>query len=123
MNTSALFLIIFIWVVSAVDVGEIATIPTLFEFEKFQFYPKEFEATHQTVKNDLNTDECKAFPGDAGWPRDEKWSDFNTTLNGTLLKPAPLASICYKNTTYGNFDSSECEILSSKWQNGSGIER
>jgi hypothetical protein len=36
-------------------------------------------------------------------------------LNGALLKPAPLASVCYNNTVYNNYDPSQCQAVSASW--------
>jgi len=56
--------------------------------------------------------ECRAVPGDDEWPSDEDWSAFNETLGGALLKPMPLASVCY---TGDNYDPKKCESLKQSW--------
>jgi hypothetical protein len=109
--------------VSAVDVSTVGTIPALFDFEKIQLHSEGFQLDDPRAKLLPENRECKVFPGDADWPSGEAWTIFNATLNGALLKPAPLASVCYNNTAYNNFAGSECESLSSKWQSGGGIER
>lgn len=98
-------------------------IPALFEYEKIQLHAENLQTETGGAKIVPKNIECKVFPGDADWPSDATWNNFNATLNGTLLKPPPLASVCYTNTTYNNFASSECESLSAKWENGGGIER
>ncbi|KAG9230499.1 FAD binding domain-containing protein [Amylocarpus encephaloides] len=65
--------------------------------------------------------ECKAFYGGHNWPSDEAWRKFNDTLQGALLKPAPLASVCYGDTEYGNASGSKCKSLSASWS--SSLER
>lgn len=56
--------------------------------------------------------ECKFIPGDTGWPTDAEWARFNETLGGSLLKPLPLAVVCY----YGlQYDAERCERLKKAW--------
>jgi hypothetical protein len=59
--------------------------------------------------------DCKSFPGDASWPSDEDWSSLNDTMNGSLLKPSPISSVCYNNTVYNNFSASLCDTVSGNW--------
>ena len=56
--------------------------------------------------------ECKYLPGDEAWPSDAAWATFNETLDGALLKPLPLASVCYIGP---NYDSVRCEQLKKTW--------
>jgi hypothetical protein len=120
-----LVVLLFAFVVlgSAVEVAGREPAPTLFDYEKIQIQSENFQPETGSATPIPNANECKAFPGGADWPSDDTWNSLNATLNGTLLKPPPLASVCYKNTTYNNFGSSECESLSAKWENGGGIER
>jgi hypothetical protein len=55
---------------------------------------------------------CRSVPGDDDWPSDEGWSAFNETLGGVLLKPQPLASVCYAGE---NYDQRKCEQLKQSW--------
>lgn len=52
--------------------------------------------------------ECKAFPGDDGWPTDDDWRHFNTSIDGVLLKPLPPAAVCYSGPQY---DIGKCSYL------------
>jgi hypothetical protein len=56
--------------------------------------------------------ECRSVPGDADWPSEEDWNAFNETLDGVLMKPKPLASVCYEGSGY---DRGKCEGLSASW--------
>lgn len=51
---------------------------------------------------------CKAFPGTNEWPIDDEWSQLNASLGGALLKPVPLASVCYTGPLY---DANKCRTL------------
>jgi hypothetical protein len=55
---------------------------------------------------------CKIIPGDAEWPSEDVWTSFNDTLGGVLLKPKPLASVCY---TGEGYNAAQCEQLKSSW--------
>lgn len=58
------------------------------------------------------SEDCRLVPGDADWPSDEDWSNFNATLGGALLKPKPLASVCYAGDGY---DAKRCDMLQQSW--------
>ncbi|KAI4694177.1 uncharacterized protein J4E84_002759 [Alternaria hordeiaustralica] len=55
---------------------------------------------------------CKIIPGDAEWPSEDVWDSFNDTLGGVLLKPRPLASVCY---TGEGYNAARCEQYKSNW--------
>ena len=55
---------------------------------------------------------CKIIPGDAEWPGEDVWTSFNDTLGGVLLKPKPLASVCYAGASY---NAAKCEQYKSNW--------
>lgn len=55
---------------------------------------------------------CKIIPGDAEWPSEDVWDSFNVTLGGVLLKPKPLASVCYAGVSY---NAAKCEQYKSNW--------
>ena len=54
---------------------------------------------------------CKCFPGDACWPSEREWDNFNTTVGGRLAKTVPLGSPCH----YPDYDAALCEELQSEW--------
>lgn len=39
---------------------------------------------------------CKSYPGYEGWPLPERWSAFNLSLGGSLIRGIPPAATCYK---------------------------
>jgi hypothetical protein len=55
---------------------------------------------------------CRTIPGDEDWPTEADWSVFNDTLGGVLLKPKPLASICYSRP---NYNAQRCSQLKQTW--------
>ncbi|ETS75332.1 hypothetical protein PFICI_12276 [Pestalotiopsis fici W106-1] len=54
-----------------------------------------------------NTD-CRAYPGASGWPVDADWAQLNKTLEGSLLHPSPIASVCYEGPSH---NSTQCNTL------------
>lgn len=56
--------------------------------------------------------ECKYIPGDKDWPSDAEWAKFNQTLGGALLKPLPLAAVCYSGPQY---NPAQCASLQNSW--------
>lgn len=55
---------------------------------------------------------CKIIPGDVEWPGEDVWASFNDTLGGVLLKPKPLATVCYAGVSY---NAAKCEQYKSNW--------
>lgn len=90
-----------------------STITTLFDYEKIQLR----EDNNSFKRADLlpKDNACKNFPGDANWPSEESWSQLNETTNGALLKPIPVASVCYNSTAYNDFAVSACNAVSASW--------
>lgn len=64
-----------------------------------------FGDTNAVISNGAN---CRAFPGTPSWPIDDEWSQLNRTLGGALLKPNPLAAVCYNGTS---LDTARCQYL------------
>lgn len=54
---------------------------------------------------------CKVLPGDPSWPSDDSWAFFDGLLGGSLVPVIPLASPCYQNSVYDNYDAKECEDI------------
>ena len=65
------------------------------------------DASHVT---DYSGATCKAFPCTEDWPTEEQWSALNGTIDGVLLKPLPLASVCYAGQVY---DATRCTYLTT----------
>ncbi|KAH8884410.1 isoamyl alcohol oxidase-like protein [Thozetella sp. PMI_491] len=57
--------------------------------------------------------QCKVFPGDAAWPSDAVWSNFNASVGGALIKTVPLAAPCYKN--WPQYDPVKCAQVTANW--------
>lgn len=99
----------------------------LFEYEKqlldkasaagshvrFQHHAGSF--TSRQIGANVTKHACKAFPGNADWPSDDIWKQLAFSLNGTLLKPAPVSSVCYNNTAYNNYDAAACANITQGW--------
>ena len=51
---------------------------------------------------------CKEYPGSPGWPSQDEWARLNQSLGGSLLKPAPPASVCYHGPRY---NEKMCDFL------------
>jgi hypothetical protein len=62
--------------------------------------------------DDPPEEECKLLPEDEDWPEEDEWAKFNDTLAGALLKPLPLANVCYAGSHY---DALVCAGLRGQW--------
>ncbi|PVH95554.1 FAD binding domain-containing protein [Periconia macrospinosa] len=60
---------------------------------------------------------CKTYPSDPDWPSPQQWQDFNTTLQGALIKTVPEAAQCYPDGTATY--SAECGSLTATWGDSS----
>ncbi|GKZ34192.1 hypothetical protein AbraIFM66950_004376 [Aspergillus brasiliensis] len=54
---------------------------------------------------------CRCFPGDACWPSQSEWAQFNKTVDGRLIKTIPLGKPCH--APY--YDASVCATLKEEW--------
>ena len=54
---------------------------------------------------------CRSFPGDAEWPTDTEWAQFNETINGRLVKTVPLGIPCHD----PNYNAEACAVLKDGW--------
>ena len=61
---------------------------------------------------------CKTYPGDLLWPSKIVWSIFDLVLGGALEPIIPLASPCYKESIYSNYNATKCAAITAAW----GIE-
>lgn len=53
------------------------------------------------------TESCKSFPGDPGWPSDDAWDAFDHLLGRALIPTKPLGAPCY-DSKWGEKDETEC---------------
>lgn len=57
--------------------------------------------------------ECKVTPYDPQWPSDQDWAALNRSINGCLIKSAPIASACWPGNPFGS--SLDCNTVKSQW--------
>ena len=62
---------------------------------------------------------CKTYPGDLLWPSKLVWGIFDLVLGGALSPIIPLASPCYPESEYNNYDAQKCAAITNAW----GIEK
>lgn len=58
---------------------------------------------------------CKTYPGDDLWPSAELWEVFSDLLGGALSPITPIASSCYEDSAYDDYDASLCASVSEGW--------
>lgn len=59
--------------------------------------------------------DCKTYPGDPKWPSTDSWEVFDGLLGSALSPIIPIASPCYKDSVYDNYDSSLCASVTEGW--------
>lgn len=60
---------------------------------------------------------CKTAPGDLLWPSRLTWGIFDLLLGGALKEVVPIASVCYQNSEWNNYNSAKCEQITNEWGN------
>ncbi|KAF2204847.1 FAD binding domain-containing protein [Delitschia confertaspora ATCC 74209] len=58
---------------------------------------------------------CKSAPGDPSWPSKSVWNVFNLLLGGALSPIIPVASPCYPDSTYNDYDAAKCATVTNNW--------
>lgn len=61
------------------------------------------------------TKKCKTYPGDLLWPSKIVWGVFDLVLGGALEPIIPLASPCYKDSMYSNYNTTKCAAITAAW--------
>ncbi|KAH3551938.1 hypothetical protein KXW20_002419 [Aspergillus fumigatus] len=56
---------------------------------------------------------CKLSPLDAEWPSNEEWAALNASIQGTLIRTAPVASSCYTGNPFVSTES--CTSVKKYW--------
>ena len=69
---------------------------------------------NSTAKVKSQTSDCKVFPGDNDWPNASAWQALDQVVDGRLITPTPLASVCYFNGT-SRHDDAACETITKNW--------
>lgn len=54
---------------------------------------------------------CRCMPFDSCWPSVREWSQFNSTVNGRLIRTIPLAAPCHD----PSYNASQCEYVQDSW--------
>lgn len=60
-------------------------------------------------------DECKTYPGDPSWPSADLWEVYDDLLGNALSAIIPIASPCYRDSAYDNYDASLCASVTEGW--------
>lgn len=90
----------------SLDLESLAKYKDLFVFDddSVEFSPRE-----------RRTGDCIILPEDPTWPHEFVWKLFDLLLGGALVPIRPLASPCYKDSSYGNYDAERCAALVEAW--------
>lgn len=73
--------------------------------------------------NDSNSNEessegardCRTYPGDSLWPSADLWNVYDDVLGNALSPIIPIASPCYRDSVYDNYDASLCASITEGW--------
>lgn len=85
---------------------EVAQYATLFAF---------YNASNNPEEPSEPAGECKTYPGDTLWPSTDLWEVFDDLLGKALSPIIPIASPCYRDSAYDNYDASLCASVTEGW--------
>lgn len=88
------------------DRDDLAQYASLFAFGNSSKGPEEPSET---------AGDCKTYPGDSLWPSEDLWGIFDELLGNALHPIIPIASPCYKDSEYDNYDASLCASVTEGW--------
>lgn len=60
-------------------------------------------------------EDCKTYPGDPSWPSADLWEAYDDLLGNALSPIIPMASPCYVDSAYDNYDASLCASVTEGW--------
>lgn len=67
-------------------------------------------ASHSTSHSSKG---CKLLPGDKEWPSSSVWKEFDSLLDGALIKGVPAAAVCYQD--WPQYDETKCAQVQASW--------
>ncbi|KAF3018446.1 hypothetical protein E8E14_006015 [Neopestalotiopsis sp. 37M] len=73
----------------------------------------DFASTQTGLNANSSTPKCKFMPGDAEWPSQSQWQDFNVSLGGALVQGVPSAAVCYQD--WPQYDEAKCAEVTELW--------
>lgn len=88
------------------------------DHEEFAQYAPLFAFGNDDASNEESSegaDDCRTYPGDPSWPSADLWEVFDDLLGNVLSPIVPIASPCYVDSTYDNYDSSLCASVTEGW--------
>jgi hypothetical protein len=59
----------------------------------------------------VTAQDCHCLPDDSCWPSESKWAQLNSTVDGRLVKVAPIGSVCHD----PYYDEAKCTELQGNW--------
>ncbi|KAF8990551.1 hypothetical protein BDQ17DRAFT_1433708 [Cyathus striatus] len=86
---------------------------TILEDAEVAEYP-EFAFADDVIESTIvpRSRTCKVIPGDSQWPTLASWALFDTLAGGQLVKPDPIADVCYPGAQH---NLTRCNIVSQSW--------
>ena len=99
-------------IASLLDNEEVRDMASLFAFADSEVVPERRHRMRRSLK-------CKTAPGDLLWPTSLKWAVFDALLGGALEKVTPIASVCYPQSEFNNYDAAQCAAVT----NGFNVEK
>ncbi|CAG8009588.1 unnamed protein product [Penicillium salamii] len=72
------------------------------------FFPVAFLVLTATAKQI-----CKVSPSDLSWPSQDAWNSLNQSIQGTLIRTAPVGSSCYSGNPFNSPEN--CTVVKNHW--------
>lgn len=96
-------------------VAEIANTPEIAEYAHLFSFENTTTPLSARAKRQRRLIKCKSAPGDLLYPSKLVWGIFDLLLGGALEPIIPLASVCYENSPFKNYNAEKCAAVTAGW--------
>jgi hypothetical protein len=93
------------------DAGLEGLAKSIHGIEMFDFADGKLSKRHAAEEKN----KCKIYPGDAEWLSQDAWKLLDFLIDSALLKPTPIAAVCYSSPQWGVYDAGACANITRHW--------
>ncbi|KAK7191755.1 hypothetical protein DPSP01_007209 [Paraphaeosphaeria sporulosa] len=99
-------------------VADIVNTPEIEEYAHLFAFENTTTQLSERAKRQRRLAKCKSAPGDLLYPAKLVWGIFDLLLGGALEPIVPLASYCYKDSEFDNYNADKCAAVTAGWTTG-----
>lgn len=99
-------------------VADILNTPEIKEYAHLFVFDNATSQVSKRATRQRRLGKCKSSPGDPLYPSNLVWGIFDLLLGGALEPIVPLASFCYEDSEFNNYDADKCAAVTAGWTTG-----